>query len=115
MKEMALAATETGEKADNFKRLKPGESGTKTLCYEHEGERKPLRFRVMRKTKEAGKKCLETLRKTRMRKHGNKTLSGAQRACNRYVLPVASITDASPELLPDLYASGGGQSRRSNG
>ncbi|MDR1232079.1 MAG: IS4 family transposase [Spirochaetaceae bacterium] len=86
-----------------FKGLKPGESGEKTLCYEHEGEYKPLRFCVMRKTKEAEEKGLETLRKTRMRKYGNKTLSGAQTAYNRYVVLVTSITDASPELVLDLY------------
>jgi IS4 transposase len=38
-----------------------------------------------------------------MRKYGNKELSGAQRAYNRYVVLVTSITDAAPELLLDLY------------
>ncbi|MDR1219009.1 MAG: transposase [Treponema sp.] len=86
-----------------FKGLKPGESGEQTLYYEQDGERKPLRFCVLRKTKEAEEKGLETLRKTQMRKCGDKTLSEARRAYNRCVLLVTSITDASPELLLDLY------------
>jgi hypothetical protein len=86
-----------------FKGLKPGESGEQTLCYEHEGVRKPLRFCVLRKTKEAEKKVLEPLRKIRMRKYGDKELSEAQKAYNRYVILVTSVTDASPELLLDLY------------
>jgi hypothetical protein len=47
-----------------FKGLKPGESGEKILYYEHAGEYKPLRFCVIRKTKEAEEKGLEALRKT---------------------------------------------------
>jgi hypothetical protein len=86
-----------------FKGLKPGRIGEKTLYYEYEGEYKPLRFCVLRKTKKAGEQGLETLRKTRMRKYGNKKLSGAQVAYNRYVILVTSITDASPELILDLY------------
>jgi IS4 transposase len=85
-----------------FKGLKPGGSGEKTLYYEYEGEYKPLRFCVMRKTKEAEQKGLETLRKARMRKHGNKELSKAQVAYNRYVIIATSI-DAAPELILDLY------------
>jgi hypothetical protein len=159
MKEMALTATETGEKASNFKMfgeqdivigdrgycskqgieyllsrksgylfrfgtkrfhvynlqgrrvnvpgyfrgLKPGESGEKTLYYEYEGEYKPLRLCVLRKTKEAEEKGLETLRKTRMRKYGDKEMSKAQEAYNRYVIVVTSITDAASELILDLY------------
>jgi hypothetical protein len=52
----------------------------------------------MRKTKEAKEKGLETLRKAQMRKYGNKELSGAQVAYNRYVLLVTSISDGSSEL-----------------
>jgi hypothetical protein len=159
MKEMALTAVETGEKASNFKSfgegdivigdrgycskqgieylsgagsdylfrfgtkrfdvynrqgrrvnvlgyckgLGPGGVGEKTLYYEWEGEYKPLRFCVMRKTKEAEEKGLETLRKTRMRKYGDKELSKAQIAYNRYVIVVASITDVAPELILELY------------
>jgi IS4 transposase len=58
---------------------------------------------VLRKTKEAEEKGLETLRKTRMRKYGDKTVSEAQAAYNRYVTLVASITDATAELTLDLY------------
>ncbi|MDR2602004.1 MAG: hypothetical protein LBC53_06085, partial [Spirochaetaceae bacterium] len=61
-----------------FKGLQSGGVGEKTLYYEWEGECKPLRFCVLRKTKEAEEKGLETLRKTRMRKHGDKELSRAQ-------------------------------------
>jgi hypothetical protein len=38
-----------------------------------------------------------------MRKYGDKEPSGAQRAYNRYVVPVTLITDAAPELILDLY------------
>jgi IS4 transposase len=38
-----------------------------------------------------------------MRKHGNKKLSKAQRAYNRYVIVVTSISDAAPELILELY------------
>jgi hypothetical protein len=86
-----------------FKGLKPGESGEKTLYYEHEGEYKPLRFCVIRKTREAEAKGLEALRKTRMKKKGDKELSTAQRAYNRYVIVVTSITDVAAELLLELY------------
>jgi IS4 transposase len=58
---------------------------------------------VLRKTKEAEEKGLESLKKTRMRKHGDKELSKAQTAYNRYVVLVTSISDASPELIVDLY------------
>jgi IS4 transposase len=57
----------------------------------------------LRKTKEAEEKGLETLLKTRRRKYGDKELSGAQKAYNRYVVLITSITDASPELILDLY------------
>jgi hypothetical protein len=86
-----------------FKGLHPGESGEKTLYYEYEGEYKPLRFCVVRKTKEAEQKGLEALLKTRIRKHGDKNLSKAQRAYNRYVLVVTSITDVPAELILELY------------
>jgi hypothetical protein len=86
-----------------FKGLPPGRIGEKTLYYENEGEYKPLRFCVLRKTKEAEEKGLETLRKTRMRKYGDKELSKAQIAYNRYVVLVTSITDGSSELILDLY------------
>jgi hypothetical protein len=83
-----------------FKRLKPGESGEKMPRYEYGGGNKPLGFRAVRKTKEAGEKGLETLRKTRMRKHGNKTSGKAQTACNLYVIIITSITEVSPEFIP---------------
>ena len=86
-----------------FKGLQPGESGEKTLYYEYEGEYQPLRFCVLRKTKEAEQKGLEALLKTRMRKHGDKNVSKAQRAYNRYVVLVTSITDVPPELMLELY------------
>jgi hypothetical protein len=86
-----------------FKGLPPGGVGEKTLYYEYEGEYKSLRFCVLRKTKAAEGKGLESLRKTRMRKYGDKELSKAQIAYNRYVILVTSITDAAPELLLDLY------------
>jgi hypothetical protein len=86
-----------------FKGLKPGEIGEKTLYYEYEGEYKPLRFCVLRKSKEMEQKGLEALRKTHMRKHGNKELSEAQIAYNRYVIIITSISDAAAELILDLY------------
>jgi hypothetical protein len=86
-----------------FKGLPPGACGEKTLCYEYEGECKPPRFCAVRKTREAEEKGLETLKKTRMRKHGDKELSKAQIAYNRHVIVVASLTDAAPELTLDLY------------
>jgi transposase len=58
---------------------------------------------VLKKTKEAEEKGLEALRKTRMRKQGNKELSKAQIAYNRYVIIITSISDAVPELILDLY------------
>ena len=58
---------------------------------------------MIRKTKEAEEKGLESLRKTRMRKHGDKEISAAPIAYNRYVALVTSITDAAPELIVDLY------------
>ncbi|MDR2596312.1 MAG: hypothetical protein LBC76_03215, partial [Treponema sp.] len=63
-----------------FKVIKAGGIGEKTLYYEYEGEYKPLRFCVLRKTKEAEQAGLEALRKTQMRKYGNKELSKAQMA-----------------------------------
>jgi hypothetical protein len=57
----------------------------------------------MGKTKEAEEKGLETLRKTRTGKCGNKESSGAQTACNRYVILVAPTADGSYELILDLY------------
>jgi hypothetical protein len=86
-----------------FKGLVPGGVGEKTLYYPYEGEYKPLRFCVLRKSKEAEEKGLESLRKTRIRKHGDKELSKAQIAYNRYVIVVTSIIDVAPELLLDLY------------
>ena len=46
---------------------------------------------------------LLSLQKTQKRKHGNKALSEAQAAYNRYVIVVTSISDAAPQLLLDLY------------
>jgi hypothetical protein len=86
-----------------FKGLKPCGIGEKTLYYKYGGRYKPLRFCVLRKTKEAEQKGLEAMRKTQMRKHGNKELSKAQMAYNRYVIIVTSITDVAAELLLDLY------------
>jgi IS4 transposase len=86
-----------------FKGMKPCGSGEKTWYYEYEGEYKPLRFCVLRKTKEAEQKGLEALRKTQMRKQRNKALSEAQIAYNRYVILVTSITDVAFELILDLY------------
>jgi hypothetical protein len=86
-----------------FKQLKPGASGEVTRYYEYEGEYKPLRFCVVRKTKEAERKGLEALQKTQMRKHGKKELSAAQRAYNRYVVVVTSITEVAPDVLLELY------------
>jgi hypothetical protein len=86
-----------------FKGLKAGESGEKTLYYEYEGECKPLRFCAARKTKESGKRWLESLMKTRMRKRGDKNISVAQRAYNRYVTAATSITEVTPELTLELY------------
>jgi hypothetical protein len=83
--------------------LQPGGAREKTLYYEWEGGRKPLRFCVVRKTKEAEGKVLETLRKTRMRKRGDKDLSKAQEAYNRYVIAIASITGVDPGLILDMY------------
>jgi hypothetical protein len=97
---------EQGRKVDvlvHFEGLKPEEIGEKTLYYNYEGESKPLRFCVMRKSKEAEEKGLESLKKTRMRKYGNKELSEAQIAYNRYVIIVTSIMDVSPELILELY------------
>jgi hypothetical protein len=86
-----------------FKGLQPGGIGEKTLYYEYQGEYKPLRFCVLGKTQEAEGKGLEAMRKIRMRKYGNKDLSKAQTACNRYVIIITSITGAAPELILDLY------------
>jgi IS4 transposase len=86
-----------------FKGLQPRGSGKKALYYEYEGEHKPLRFCVLRKTKEAEEKGLESLRKTRMRKQGDKALGKAQTAYNRYVALVTSIREAAPELILDVY------------
>jgi hypothetical protein len=86
-----------------FKGLKPCGIGEKTLYYEYEGEYKPLRFCVLRKTKEAERKGLEALMKARMRKHGNKELGKAQMAYNRYVIIITSITDVAADLILGLY------------
>jgi hypothetical protein len=86
-----------------FKGLPPGGVGEKTLYYPYEGEYKPLRFCVLRKSKAAEEKGLESLRKTRLRKRGNKALSAAQIAYNRYVVLVTSIREAAPELIVDVY------------
>jgi hypothetical protein len=86
-----------------FKGLKPGGIGEKALYYEYNGEYKPLRFCVLRKTKEAEQAGLKAMRKRQMRKHGNKELSKAQMAYNRYVILATSIADATAELMLDLY------------
>jgi hypothetical protein len=57
-------------------------------------------LKITRKTKEAEEKGLETLRKTRMRKRGDKEPNKASIAYNCYVAIVASITDAAPGALP---------------
>jgi hypothetical protein len=80
-----------------FKGLKRGENAV-LWC---EGEYKPLRFCVMKKTKEAEEQGLEALRKTRMRKHGDKELSKVQKAYNRSGIIVTSITDAAPAAIPN--------------
>jgi hypothetical protein len=51
--------------------------GEPALYYEYERGYKPLRFCVLRKTKEAEEKGLESLRKTLMRKQGDKALGTA--------------------------------------
>jgi len=86
-----------------FKDIKPGGIGEQTLYYEYEGEYKPLRFCVMRKTKEAEEAGLEALRKTQMRNHGNKALSTAQMAYNRYVIVAMSLVDVAAEVILELY------------
>jgi hypothetical protein len=86
-----------------FKGLKEGESGERTFYYEYGGEYKPARFCVIRKTKEAEERGLEALRKTRMRKYGDNELSEAQKAYNRYVIVVTSLTDGTPEMVLDFY------------
>lgn len=86
-----------------FKGMKAGESGEVTLYYEYERRYLPLRFCVKRKTKEAEEKGLISLQKTKMRKYGNKELSAAQIAYNRYIILVTSIEKTEPELLLDLY------------
>ncbi|MDR1955225.1 MAG: transposase [Treponema sp.] len=88
---------------DCFTGLQPGGSGEAIGYYEYEGEYKPLRFCALRKTKEAERNGLEALGKTQQRKHGKKGLSEAQRAYNRYVVVVTSITDAAPDVLLELY------------
>jgi hypothetical protein len=97
---------ESGRKVNilgSFKGLKPGESGEAAGYYEYEGEYKPLRFCALRKTGEAERKGLEALEKARVGKHGNKELSKAQRAYNRYVVAVTSIRDAAPDAVLELY------------
>jgi hypothetical protein len=86
-----------------FKGLRSGECVEKTLYYEREGRYVPLRFCVMRKTAEAEQRGLAALHKTRMRKYGNKDLSEAQIAYNRYIILVTSLCDTDPNLLLDLY------------
>jgi hypothetical protein len=56
---------------------------------------------VVRKTKEAEEQGLEGLRKTRMRKRGDK--GEARTAYNRHVRAVAALTEGAPELTLDLY------------
>jgi hypothetical protein len=90
-----------------FTGLKSRGIGEQALLYEYEGERKPLRFCVMRKTKEAKEKSLETLWKTQIRKYRNKKLSGAQRAYNRYVIMITSISDESLNCSWTCTARGG--------
>jgi hypothetical protein len=86
-----------------LKGLKPGESGEVARYYEYGGEYRPLRFCVLRKTGEAERKGLGALGKTRMRKYGNKELSKAQRAYNRYAVAVTPVTDAAPDVILGLY------------
>jgi hypothetical protein len=62
-----------------------GESGEWTLRRECEGERKPSCFCGDRKTKEAGERGFEALKRTRMRKYGDKEPSETRRAYNRRV------------------------------
>jgi hypothetical protein len=50
-----------------------------------------------------GLRGLEALRKTRMRKSGDKNVSETQRAYNRYVTAATLLTDAAPETVLDLY------------
>jgi len=57
----------------------------------------------MRKTKEAELAGLEALGKTQRRKHGNKALSTAQIAYNRYVIVVTSISDVAAGVILQLY------------
>jgi hypothetical protein len=90
-----------------FKGLKKGESGERTLYYEYGGEYKPARFCVIRKTKEAGERGLESLRKTRMRKYGDNDVSEAQKVYNRYVIVVTSLTDGRPKWYWICTGSGG--------
>jgi hypothetical protein len=77
-----------------FKGLQPGGIGGQTLDYEYEGEYKLLRSCVLRKTKEAEGKGLESLRKTRMRKYGDKELSGAQQAAGKKIRGVQTLSKA---------------------
>jgi hypothetical protein len=86
-----------------FKGLKPCGIGEKVLYYEYDGQYKPLRFCVLRKTKGAEQAGLQAMRNRQMRKHGNKELSKAQMAYNRYVILVTSITDVTAELILGLY------------
>jgi hypothetical protein len=57
----------------------------------------------LRKSEEAERKGPEALEKTRMRKYGNKELSKARRAYNRYVIVVTPISDAAPDLILERY------------
>jgi len=66
-----------------FEGLKPCQTGEKTLYYEYQGQYKPLRFCVLRKTQEAPQKGLVALRKRHKRRHGNKALSEAHLAYKR--------------------------------
>jgi len=86
-----------------FKDIRPLGIGEQTLYYDYEGEYKPLRFCVMRKTQEAELAGLEALRKTQRRKHGRKALSTAQIAYNRYVIVVTSISDVAAAVILQLY------------
>jgi hypothetical protein len=57
---------------------------------------------VAGKPKEAEEKGLETPRKARMRRRGDKRPGKARVAYNRYAAIAASMTDAAPELTQEL-------------
>jgi hypothetical protein len=86
-----------------FKNLKPEESAAVDLYYHVNGGYKPLRICAMRKTKEAERKGLESLRKTARRKGIGKEPSALQKAYNKYVILATSITDVPAVMLLELY------------